>query len=305
MAYEPTKPATPAPTPAAPRPENIAETLARELPEPRVLFVDGTPQDGISHVAVPRDWEVKSLDNERMLARPRRTRAHATLHDADSFLVYVGQHKGASTAVWCDFNPASYALSFTAVVDEHGNGATGWREHTANFTPRTSVEWDIWVTSHNGKQLGQVAFAEFLESNEKDIAGGKGLPSSLDMMTMATNFEATADKRIKSRVRLQSGGVALEYVDTDNEATIGQMKLFERFQIGIPVFWEMPEPGKALAAWPIEARLKYSIKQGGATFWYQLIRPDIVHETAALALINKMIDGLGDVPLRMGTCKSA
>lgn len=140
------------------------------------------------------------------------------------------------------------------------------------------------------------------EANEKDIAGGPGLPSSLEMMTMATNFEAAADKRIKSKVRLQSGGVALEYVDTDDEATIGQMRLFERFQIALPVFWRLRDGQQAVPAWPLTARLKYRVAQGEATFWYELVRPDLVHEAAALTLIAEVRAGLGSVPLRMGSC---
>ena len=37
-------------------------------------------------------------------------------------------------------------------------------------------------------------------------------------------------------------------------------------------------------------------------FWYDLIRPDLIHERAALALIAKVKAGLGSVPLRMGSC---
>jgi uncharacterized protein YfdQ (DUF2303 family) len=286
-----------------PRPENIAETLARVLPEAKVIHTDEDDNGGtVTHVLVPKTFELKSLDNEQLLPHPRRTTATAKLLDAASFLAYVNAHAGQETAVWCDFDPVSYALAFTAVIDEHAAHLPGWRAHRAVFTPRPSVEWATWVKASNGKERGQVEFAEFLEANEKDIAAGPGLPSGLDMMKMATAFEANAEKRFKSKVRLQSGGVALEYVDNDTEATIEQMKLFERFKIGIPVFWDLRDADTALQAWPIEARLKYKTSQAKVTFWYQLIRPDMVHEAAARDMIERVRKGLDAVPLRMGEC---
>lgn len=289
----------------APLQENIAQTLARELPYGKVLLeeaVEASPYlSTIRHVLVPHTFDLKVIDDEPHLPGPRRTKAAATFLDADSFLNYTATHSGAGAAVWCDFNPVTYALAFRAVFDDHLPDAPGWRSHTATFKPRPSVEWDIWTGKNKAEQT-QAAFAEFLEANEKDIAAAPGYPTSLDMMKMATAFEANSEKRFKSKVRLQSGGVALEYVNTDDDATIEQMKLFEKFQIGLPVFWELRDAGAAIKAWPIVARLKYRTSQGAVTFWYDLIRPDLVHELAAIDMIDRIRQGLGDVPLRMGAC---
>ena len=78
------------------------------------------------------------------------------------------------------------------------------------------------------------------------------------------------------------------------------MRLFEKFQIGIPVFWELRKADESIPAWPIVARLKYRVSQGAVTFWYDLIRPDVVHERAALAMIDKIRAGLDGVPMHMG-----
>lgn len=288
-----------------PDPENLAQTLARELPKPiTVLEQEAFDESSVTHIAVPKGFDIKAIDNEHLQEGPRRITARAELDDAESFLSYVNLHDSVSgcAAVWCTFNPVTYALQFEAVFDEHGLGSPGWRKHRAVFKPRLSVEWGIWVDKHNRKEHGQLAFAEFIEANEKDIAAGDRLPSSLDMQTMATAFEINADKRFKSKVRTQSGGVELEYVDTDDGATVERMKLFERFQIGIPVFWTIREASDPVSAWPIQARLKYRVNQGAVLFWYDLIRPDIVHESAALALIRQIDYGLGNVPLRMGSC---
>lgn len=278
--------------------ENLAQTLARELPRAQMLSsVDLNALetvDALSFFAVPQGTKLERVDLEQFLPNPRRTKAAAVLNDADSFLAYVGRHANASTVCWASFDPQKFSLSFSAVIDEHAKGTAGWRAHVATYTPAMSAEWKVW-SGANKQPQEQVAFAEFIERNELDIATQDGYPTSLQMLALATEFEANSDKRIKSVARLQGGGVRLEYIDDDHPETLAQMKLFERFQIGIPVFWAGP-------AYRIDARLKYRHGSGKVAFWYELIRPDRVHEAAAKELIDKVRMGIGSVPLLMGSC---
>lgn len=277
--------------------ENIAQTLARELPGPildRIAVADVRENDCILQFSHPKGFEHKQVDLEHLLPNPRRTKAVATLNDADSFLAYVARHATERTVCWAQFNPQTFTLGFVAVIDEHDKTTAGWRAHTARYTPEASAEWKVW-TAANEKAQAQLDFAAFIERNEPDIAAMEGYPTSLQMLGMATEFEANSEKRIKSVARLQGGGVRLEYVDDDNAATLTQMKLFERFQIGIPVFWAGP-------GYRIDARLKYRHGSGKVSFWYELIRADRVHEAAAKDLIERVRTGLGSVPLLMGNC---
>lgn len=296
-------------------PENLAQTLARELPKPDIVLAQqgwsDEAHDAVAHVALPAGWTLKSIDNEPFLAGPRRLKAKAEFDDPGSFIDYVLKHHGHTTTVWCTFNPVSYALKFEAVIDEHGPGEARWRDHVCTFTPRMTPEWKEWVIEHAGAlcALTQLGFAEFLERNERDIAGGDGFPSCLDMMRMAAAFEANADKTFKSKINVQSGGVEMQFVDTDDQATVSRMSVFSRFRIALPVFWRMPSAtDDKTPAWTLVARLKYRVQQGAVSFWYELDRPDRVHEAAALALIEEIrtgLGGLGGVPLRMGSCRSS
>jgi uncharacterized protein YfdQ (DUF2303 family) len=284
---------------------NLAETLARILPKAELLRSGNAPSHTVPaletfHVALPKGPEVKEIqvDLEKYLPAPRATVCTATLADAESFLGYVTRHADpACSLVWCKFDPRTFELAFTLVVDEHAKAAPGWRRHQASYTPAASAEWITW-TKHNGTAGAkeQVEFAEFLERNEGDIASGEGLPTSADMMTMATNFEVTSEKRLRSSVRLSSGAIQLEYIDKEDEQTVERMRLFDKFSIGIPVFWAGP-------GYRIDARLKHRIAQGKARFWYELIRPDRVHEAAAKDLIERVRAGIGGVPMLMGACK--
>lgn len=282
--------------------ENIAATLAKELPKPQVLFaapeVDGGTVPGLIHLALPKGWTTAQLDNEKMLANPRRVTAEAKLTDATSFVAYVLRNRNAGSVVWCDFNPSTYALQFTAVFDEH-QAKPGWRSHKAAFKPALSAEWGTWTRSDK-QSKSQVAFAEFLEQNEQDISALDGFPTSLQMMQMATEFEARQDQRLKSTVRLQSGGIALDYVADADAGTVERMKIFDKFVIGIPVFWTQPKAGEAVAAYHVKARLRYRLASGAVNFYFELIRPDLVHQRAALELIEEIRAGIGETPLLMG-----
>lgn len=275
--------------------ENIAATLSRLLPKSEALITFPAAGGGeVNHIAVPKGFTVHALDNEVLLANPRRTKATATLNDAESFIAYVNAHKGAESAVWCNFNPQTFALDFTAVIDEHANGIAGWRAHQAKFKPAMSAEWTVW-TANNKQTKAQADFAEFIEANEPDIASVEGMPTSLQMHQMATEFVSRQDMTLKSHIRLQSGGVNLTYVADEDKGTLEQMKVFEKFAIGVPVFW-------AGSAFRIDARLKYRVSPGKVSFFYELIRHDRVHEAAAKALIGKVREGIGETPLRMGAC---
>jgi uncharacterized protein YfdQ (DUF2303 family) len=279
---------------------NLAETLSEILPDAQVLLTHPTtdvPGLHIAHVAVPKNFDLKEVkvDLEAHLPNPRKTVATAALDDLTSFLGYVVRHAQENSVVWCNFDPQTFNLKFTAVIDEHADKLAGWRKHTAVFAPAMSAEWKVWAAL-NKRSQPQLEFAEFLERNEGDIALKEGFPTSAEMMNMATNFEASSEKHLRSSVKLQGGGVKLVYIDGEDEKTLQEMKLFERFTIGIPVFW-------ADHGYFIEARLKHRTASGKVSFHYELIRPDRVHEAAAKELIEVVRKGIGATPLLMGDCK--
>lgn len=278
---------------------NIAETLADVLPKAQLLLtIDNgnlVPGVSINHYAVPKGATVVEMktDLEAYLANPRKTKAQALFGDHSSFLAYVARHATENTVAWCRFNPQTFALAFLAVIDEHAKGTAGWRMHRAGFQPDMSAEWKVWKAK-DGTAMDQLPFAEFLQEHDDDInSSAEGMPTSLQMLQMATEFEANQERKLKSTVRLQGGGVRLSYVADADAGTVESMKVFEKFALGIPVF-------HGCAPWGMTARLKYRQREGTVKFYYELVRPDRVYEHAALELINLVREGLGSVPLLMG-----
>ena len=280
-------------------PANMAETLAAVLPKATVVHQVDTAVAGLhlAHVALPKGTSLQEIktDLEALLPNPRKTKAIATFTDAASFLAYVQRHADPTQAVtWCNFDPQTFKLHFEAVIDEHVKGTAGWRSHRATFMPAMSAEWKAWK-GQDRNFFDQTPFAEWIQEHEDDVTTANGLPTALQMLDMATNFVMNEDRVLKSAVRLQSGGMRLTYVADPDKGTTEDMKMFERFVLGIPVF-------HGGAAWSVSARLKYRNNAGKVKFSYEMVRADRVHEGAAKELIEQIRTGLGAVPLLMGNC---
>lgn len=223
---------------------------------------------------------------ERNLPAPLRKKCTVHLHSADSFIQYVNQHKKPDIcSIWCDANFENSSANLIAIFDDHGTAATGWRDHTALYEPVQSVEWKRWI-AHNRKGFSQAGFAEFIEDNLPDIASVEGMPTATQMLEMATELEINQDSRFKSQVRLQSGGVELAFVQKEDDPTLEKMRLFNQFSLGIPPFLNG-------SPFRLDARLRYRVKEGGLSFWYELIRPDLVFKAAAEEELAKIAESTG------------
>ncbi len=229
----------------------------------------GVPE--IPYAVIPEGYKLEDL--ERLFQIPARKRGHVTLNDADSFVAYTKRHGSlASCTIYGAADFEAQTASLAAIINDHTEDRPEWRDHKATYIPIQTVEWKRWK-KNNAQVMAQEAFAAFLEENMGDIATVDGMPSGTNMLSMALEFEATSDKRFKSRLNLQGGGVNLLFVDQDNPDTEQRMKFYERFSLGIRVFLN-GHPYR------LDARLKYRQSNGKLQFWYELIRPDRVFQDA-------------------------
>jgi len=268
--------------------ENMAQTLANELKQP-ISIAESEKFPSVRRVALPPGWSMKEYNDEKLLSAPCRKTANVSLQDDTSFTNYLKKHGSlANSSIWCHANYSNSEIKFTAILNDHGDEESqpAWRDHLATFKPKFSEEWARWIRN-NKTAFSQAEFAAFIEENMKDIASVEGSPSGGQMLEMALNFEANQDMRFKSAVRLQSGGINMSFIQTDDAQTIAQMQMFDRFTLGLPVFWSGD-------AYQVNARLRYRQREGKLTFYYELIRQDKVLEDATLTLINKIRESTGN-----------
>lgn len=252
------------------------------------------PEGAKPSILIPSGFEVKDI--EFLLPAPVRKRANVTLNDTGSFIAYVKKHGSLDNAtIYADADFEKQTATLKAIVNDHGSEPTAatWRDHTATYQPIKTVEWKRWNDNDGAYHaMPQDQFAAFLEENMGDIATVEGMPTGTEMLRMATEFEATADKRFKSKVNLQGGGINLVFVDQDNAETQSVMRVFERFGLGLRVFLNGD-------AYRIDARLKYRQSGGVLSFWYELIRADRVFEDAIKSEFAKVKEQTG-FPLLYG-----
>lgn len=245
-------------------------------------------KSGVPYVILPPGCSVDSL--ERLLPQPVRKRAKVVCTDAPGFIGYLKKHADLEfTMIYATITSEASVFILIAVLDDHGFGvgeAANWREHICRFAPSVSVEWTRWA-SKDRKVMSQADFAAFLEDNRCDVASVEGMPDGAQILEMALAFEATAEKRLRSKINLGNGGISLEYVDEENDKTRTSMRFFERFTIGLPVF------EGSRSAYPLEARLKYRNNSGKLSFWYELVRPDKVFKAAVDEIINAVSEETG------------
>lgn len=244
-------------------------------------------EGGIPYVVAPTDYRIKPLED--MLPAPVRKRSKVTTTDTEGFIYYTHKHgKDGNTVIYADIDGESNKFNLVAVLDDHGYKASDaqWREHRCQFEPAQAVEWKRWV-GKNKAVFSQAEFAIWLEDNLSDIATVPNMPTGADILQMALGFEANAEKRLRSKINLQNGGVRFEFIEDEDKDTRASMEVFQRFTLGLPVF-----EGSS-SAYPLEARLKYREKEGKVTFWFELIRPDRVFKEAVDDELNRIKDATG------------
>jgi len=282
------------PTPSNPQPivePNFVDALARQMRQPLMIDQGGNPI-----VVHPEDMKVTEIAH--LLPIPARRRGAPNFTDVTSFVIYVNSTKNDDSRIYVDPDYSTGKLSIVAVINDDGvnDQKAGWRDHRAVYVPRHSTEWVRW-TGKNAKPMSQTEFAAFIEDNAEVFIGtaveGVKFPTSGEMLQMALDFEAKQDTRFRSSVRLASGSYELNVVAKDDQATETKMTLFSRFALGL-------RPYLNEQAYRIEARLRYRAAGGELTFWYELVRPDLVIEDAVKGIIEK-IKGAMSVPVLFGT----
>lgn len=246
-----------------------------------------TSHSGIPYVAVPEGYNIHDL--ESLLPAPARKRADVTTADTDSFIFYTKKHGSLDNAtIYADIDAEASLFHLVAVINDHGSNinAQQWRDHLCQFSPKQALEWKRWL-GKNKAHFSQADFATWLEDNLPDVAAVPNMPSGADILQMALGFEANAEKRLRSKISLQNGGVQFEFVEDEDKDTRTKMRVFERFTLGLPVFEGSSN------AYPMEARLKYREKDGKVTFWYELIRPDRVFRSAVVDDLVRIKDATG------------
>jgi uncharacterized protein YfdQ (DUF2303 family) len=229
------------------------------------------PED--SSIAIPicvNDGMVSMMDgvlaeiDKRWRDRPRA--GATTLTEVDSFIAHLVRWGSESTVVYAN----TAAMSFEAVLDDHppDEHTTAARQHRASYTCPRSAEWLAW-TQLDGKPMGQVAFADLIESRLEDMVDGskvtppvEGFPRPLDVLQVARSLNILTKGTFQREVNPTNGdSIFVCKTETDAKST----QIPRAFMLGIPVF----DGGKR---YPIESRVRFALIEGRPSFSFTLHR---------------------------------
>jgi uncharacterized protein YfdQ (DUF2303 family) len=234
-------------------------------------------------VVVPEGMKLEKLERLDDRARPERIKSHPRFDNAASLISYFNRFKDKDSTLLADLDSSTVR----AVLDHHqAEEGARYHDHLATFTAKHSPEWKIW-TEKNGKSMGQVEFAEFIENNAPDVA----VPSATDLYEMALKFEATKAASFKSAVRLQNGDTAINFQEeTAGSVAGGKIEIPKEIKLLIPVYVG-DEKGEVVA------RFRYRLNGGTLALWYDLLRIEHIKRAAFDSMIEKIANDTATVVL--------
>lgn len=232
------------------------DILKTALEALQTSIVPNATKDGNDYLVIPANATVYDL--EKLLNAPRRIQQKITFARLDSFCSYVNEFKKSGTRIFVN----SKTGGAHAILDYHTAEAASWKSHSAKFDPVFTESWQKWNGSNN-QSFDQRKFALFIEDNALDIIE----PAPAEMLDISQTLTAVINVNFKKGTHLENGSEQLQYEETiDAKAgRRGQLEVPSIFTLEISVFEGRPKRR-------VQARLRYSIKEGVLSFSYALIR---------------------------------
>lgn len=238
----------------------------------KVIDINGTP-----FLLTPVGYELKKF--EGLMAHPARVEQLITADTPDAFLFYWNRFANESSTIFFDLR----AGTAIGVIDYHSESENpGFCDHKIRYTCPRTPEWAKWK-DNSGKKMNQNDFALFIEDSVPDILE----PNGAEMLEVASSLQANNKVNFRSAVRLDNGETQFVYEENiDGRAgSKGNLKIPQTIKIGIRLF----EGG---VGYQLEAKFRYSIKDGQLVMWYDLVRPHLAHESAVNEVYAALEDGI-------------
>ncbi len=254
---------------------DLARTSANQLTDADIMPPEGAVGLPVKVPALLRDGANPGIvglrdELEKWRTAPERRKGKANVTTLAAFIGLTARHKDAHSALFARTQWPGPSL--TSVIDYHQtDGVARFGEHRVSYEFPLTPEFQTWI-KFNQKELGQGAFAEFIEENIADLS--VALPGEADqfeklfktkfavptdLIELSRGLEIVADSRVKTVVRLQSGEAQIAF-DTTHKGVNGEpLTVPGLFLLSLRVFVDGSEVR-------IPARLRYRLRDG-AIFW--------------------------------------
>lgn len=259
----------------------IIRDLAIQAQKPEVV---DTPNPMVKVVKVSTGavgFTYNLLDLEKSMPAPSRIREKVEFGDAESFILYITEFQADATPL-VFFDDAAGA--FNAVMDYSDPGTPRWGDHAASFALRHAPEWKAWAARH-GKPMSQDDFLSFMEDHADEIVSPKGG----ELLDIIMNFQETKSATFKNGQRFRDGSVRFQYTE---EVKSESVSIPNTFDLSLAVYvGQQPRP--------MEARIRYAVKEGKLNLWFDLLRWERIVRDAQMDMISAVRVGTS-LPVFLG-----
>jgi uncharacterized protein YfdQ (DUF2303 family) len=193
---------------------------------------------------------------------PIRVVQQVSLQTADSLSDYMNRFKADGSALFADID--KNVIVGRVDYHDHINNRPQHLLHTATLHLPFSQEWALW-TGIDGKMMGQLELARFLEENLGDISS----PAGADVLEACRDLQALRKVTFNKAVRTDSDNETFSYSDETN--LVGKVAVPTAFMLRIPVYF-----GGATVS--LQARLRWRLDDGRLYLGIALQRAESVRQ---------------------------
>lgn len=243
----------------------------------------------IPFVIVPEDYKVESLEKFREDEEQVKQRVNVT--SASSFIAYLTRFKDERSVIFADVKNTI----ITGRLDYHLDSITPNKNtHCVIYDCPLSDEWKAFTRADKNK-FDQIEFAEFVETYISCVAPVsdeyKG-PAGSELLAMVLEFQETRTSAFQSVQRLQDGTFQMTF--SDEKSGKGNTQLPEKISLALAPFHNGEK-------YQIDARIRYRLREGRLTLWFELIDPDKIIEHAFNEILVDLENQLPEVPVYEGS----
>lgn len=262
--------------------EKLIDTIRVSI-EPRVIEKDGAS-------ILLHNQEMKTVDLtaiiEKYAPTPLRRKGITTLARLHSYIDFTNRYKNEDSIVLVEGKVSKNTIQATALTIFNADPAggdqlkAGHGDFKCDYKFPVSKELNAFVAK-NGVTMAQGEFAMFLEDHISDMSspsfmveedrnlivrclGGAGA-DPINMLELARGLEVRVTETVTNQQRLASGEMSFKF-STEHSGVDGKpLNIPVWFLIRVPLF----EGGAPI---DIPARLRYRVKEGIVTWFYELYR---------------------------------
>ncbi|MEN6535693.1 MAG: DUF2303 family protein [Bryobacteraceae bacterium] len=259
---------------------NQAETIA-DLARKASLVQSVDGSDGRRYLIVPDGYEAKDVTDPHGLfpRTPSYIKQRVEVQALDSLVDYVNAFKTDHTKLFADM----MGNSITGLIDYHQEDQKAANvAHAVTMALPFSEEWKLW-TGIDGKLMGQLEFARFLEENHPDIVQ----PNAAELIEIARDLHGARNIRLTKAVRTESDN---ESFTLDDDTTLASNKSGQKveiprqFTLSIPVYFgESAIDMTAFLRWKLD-------QQEGMKLGIKMWRPEHVRQ----AMFKQIVTGAAE-----------